>query len=265
MAIKMFVTDLDGTLLHRDHTISAENKKAIREAVDAGIVVTIATGRMYVSALPYAQELEVDVPIITYNGALIRSVAGEVLFDSYLAEDIVQQVYAFCRQRGWYIQVYSEDSLYFAVHDEKAAAYEKATSVTGRAVGPDGLAEVTHKVPKMLVVTSGREETEKVLTELRSVFGHRITAVMSNPEYAEIINIGVNKATAMQQLAAKLGIRIDEVMAIGDSNNDLPMLKAAGYSAAMGNANEAVKAVTDYVTADCDQDGVAAAIRKYVL
>ena len=82
MTVKMFVTDLDGTLLNKEHRISAENKKAVQEAVAAGVVVTIATGRMYESALPYAKELEVDVPIITYNGALIRSVGGRDYYSS---------------------------------------------------------------------------------------------------------------------------------------------------------------------------------------
>ena len=92
MAIKLFVTDLDGTLLDKEHHISEENKRAIREAVERGVVVTIATGRMYVSALPFAKELGVDVPIITYNGALIKSVSGEEYFNAYLPEDAVKDV-----------------------------------------------------------------------------------------------------------------------------------------------------------------------------
>ena len=80
--IKLFVTDMDGTLLNREHRISPENRRAVREATAAGVTVTIATGRMHESALPYARELGVDVPIITYNGALIKSVTGREYFSS---------------------------------------------------------------------------------------------------------------------------------------------------------------------------------------
>jgi Cof subfamily protein (haloacid dehalogenase superfamily) len=265
MAIRLFITDLDGTLLDKKHRISAENKKAIQEAVAQGTIVTIATGRMYISALPYAKQLEVDVPIITYNGALIKSVSGKVLFESYLKPQDVKDVLTYCLKKKWFIQIYKDDKLYFAEHSAKACAYEELAGIKGETVGAEGLYEKTEHVPKMLVITSGAEETDKVVAELREAFGARVFPVKSNPNYAEIISIGVNKATALEKLLPKLGLKREETMAIGDSNNDLPMLKAAGYSVAMGNANDKVKAVCNYETADCANDGVAAAIRKYVL
>lgn len=265
MAIKMFVTDLDGTLLTKEHKISEENKKAIQEAVAEGVVVTIATGRMYVSALPFAKELGVDVPIITYNGAWIKSVSGEELFTSYLAEDAVKDVLDYCLAKNWQIQVYSDDQLYFTEHDAYAAGYEELAGLTGHVVGREGIYAHVQRVPKMLSISSGAEETDARVAELQKTFAGRVFPVKSNPNYAEIIGIGINKATSLEKLAAKLGFTMDEVMAIGDSNNDLPMLKAAGKSVAMGNANDAVKAACDYVTANCEESGVAAAIRKYVL
>lgn len=265
MAIKLFVTDLDGTLLNKEHQISEENKKAIQEAVAKGVVVTIATGRMYVSALPYAQELGVDVPIITYNGALIKSVSGEEFFNAYLPEDAVKDMLDYCLKRNWQIQVYSDDELYFIERGAYEKAYEEAVDVEGHAVGREKIYDYYRNVPKMLSITSGAEETDARIAELRKAFAGRFFPVKSNANYAEIIGIGINKATALERLAQKLGISIDEVMAIGDSNNDLPMLKAAGHSVAMGNANDEVKAACDYVTADCEQNGVAEAIRKYVL
>ena len=265
MAIKLFVTDLDGTLLDKEHHISEENKRAIREAVERGVVVTIATGRMYVSALPFAKELGVDVPIITYNGALIKSVSGEEYFNAYLPEDAVKDVLDYCLAKDWHIQVYSDDVLYFAERNAYAQGYEELAGLQGEVVGGAGLYEHMQRVPKMLSITSGAEETDARVAELRKVFAGRVFPVKSNPNYAEIIGIGINKATSLEKLAAKLGFTMDEVMAIGDSNNDLPMLKAAGHSVAMGNANDEVKAACGYVTADCEQSGVAEAIRKYVL
>ena len=84
VSAKLFVTDMDGTLLNSERKISAGNKAMIKKAVEAGVIFTIATGRMYASALPFAKDLGVEVPIITYNGAVIKTTAGKEIFTSYL-------------------------------------------------------------------------------------------------------------------------------------------------------------------------------------
>jgi Cof subfamily protein (haloacid dehalogenase superfamily) len=264
MAIKLFVTDLDGTLLNKKHEVSEENKAAIREIVAKGVTATIATGRMYSSALPYAKQLEVDVPIITYNGAMIKSVSGEVIFESYLDPKIVSEIYEFCVEHGWYIQAYADDVLYFKDHDAKAKSYEVLAGLNGVALG-DKLYEVTEKIPKMLIITDNEAETDAIVPVLQAHFKDRIFATKSNPDYIEIVNPSVNKSAALDLLIEKLHLTKDEVLAIGDSNNDLPMLKTAGFSVAMGNARDNVKAVVSAVTTDCEHSGVAAAIHKYIL
>ena len=113
MAIKLFVTDLDGTLLRSGSPVSHGNVAAVQRAVRAGVTVTIATGRMFRAAMPVAQQLGVDVPIITYNGALIKRVSGEVLYQSCLPQETVREVARFCRAQGWYVQLYSNDELYY--------------------------------------------------------------------------------------------------------------------------------------------------------
>lgn len=264
MAIQLFVTDLDGTLLNRQHEISAANRQAVLDAVARGVTATIATGRMYASALPYAKRLAVDVPIITYNGALIKSVAGEVWFEKCLAPDAVADVYALCRQNGWYVQTYKDDGLYFVERDLRAHRYEVAAGVRGEAVG-DALYKLTEHVPKLLLITQGSAQSDTFVREIAAALGNRVFATKSNPEYIEIVHPDVNKAAALTVLMERLGLTKDEVMAIGDSNNDLPMLRAAGCSVAMGNASEEIRALCTDVTADCDDDGVAKAIEKHIL
>lgn len=265
MSIKLFVTDLDGTLLPSGQQVSDENIKAAQDAVKAGVTVTIATGRMYRAALPVAKALGVDVPIITYNGALIKTVAGEVLYSSYLDPGLVCRMIDYCRERDWYLQIYSQDELYYAERNKYAEAYEADQQVKGHAVGWDGLKDHTAAVCKLLSITDGSDETDARIAELRSVFGDVLSPVRSKAQYAEIINPGVSKAAGIRKLAERLDISIDDTMAIGDAENDLPMLKAAGHSVAMGNAVAAVKAVCDYETGTCEQDGWASAIRRYVL
>lgn len=267
MSIKLFVTDLDGTLLVSASTVSKRNIAAAQAAAKAGVTVTIATGRMYKAALPVAQALGVDVPIITYNGALIKTTSGKELYAAYLPPEVVAEVASFAQERGWYIQSYSHDELLFPVYDEHSRGYEQAQAIKGRLVGWDGLRspEYTQAVSKMLCITDDESETEQRIREFNDHFGGRIVAVRSKADYAEITCPGVSKASGIQRLAERLGISIDETMAIGDGDNDIPMLKAAGHSVAMGNAVPEVKAICDYVTGDCEADGFAAAIEKYVL
>lgn len=265
MGVRLFVSDLDGTMLPDGNLVSAENIAAVHRAVEAGVMVTIATGRMFEAALPVAKALGVDVPIISYNGALIKSPSGHIyeehLIDPLLAHDIL----TFCKERGWYIQSYSGGVLRYAEACEESRFYENSQKLTGMAVGWDGLYAHVAGNCKLLLVTEGREVTIKRAETLLSAFGTQVDVTRSADCLIEIVPKGISKASALQSLAAKLGIPIEETMAIGDAYNDLPMLRAAGKSVAMGNAFPEIKEVTDYETLTCEENGLAAAIYHYVL
>ena len=171
MSVKLFVTDLDGTLLPSGKDVPCENIEAVQQAVRAGVIVTIATGRMYRAALPVAEALGVDVPIITYNGALIKSTQGKVYHTSYLKPEVIRQVVDFCQEQGWYLQSYSRDELWVPVHDEHAQRYEQKQKVTDHVVGWDGLREQTQEVCKLLTISENGEETNRRLAILNERFG----------------------------------------------------------------------------------------------
>ena len=133
--IKLLVTDLDGTLLPTGTAVSPENIEAAQKAKDEGVTVTIATGRMDRAALPVAKNLGVDVPIITYNGALIRTVSGKTLYSSFLAPELIAEVVDFVEKQGWYLQSYSQDQLLYPEYCDYAKGYEAAQLVKGEAVG----------------------------------------------------------------------------------------------------------------------------------
>ena len=265
MAVKLFVSDLDGTMLPDGNVVSAENIGAVRRATEAGVVVTIATGRMFEAALPVAQALGVDVPIISYNGGLIKSPSGRVYeehtIDAALAHDII----AFCQARDWYIQTYSGGVLRYAAACDESRFYENSQKITGEAVGWDGMFAHTAGNCKLLLVTAGCDVTLTRSEAVLAAFGDRVDVTRSADCLIEIVPKGISKESALTSLAAKLGIAIEETMAIGDAYNDLPMLKAAGKSVAMGNAFPEVKEEADYETLSCTENGLAAAIYHYVL
>ena len=266
MSIKLFVTDLDGTLLPEGQKVPPSNIKAVQDMIEAGIIFTIATGRMYSASVEIARSLDVDVPIITYNGALIKTVGGEVFYSAYLEPELIAEITDFCQERNWHLQSYSNDNLYYPEYNDFAKGYEAALKIPeGTAIGWDGLRNCTVNVPKMLSISSGAEETAQRIKALKEKFGDKINAIRSNAEYTEIIRPEVSKAAAVMILAKKWNIDRSEIMAIGDSYNDLPMLRAAGHSVAMDNAPDDVKEVCEFMTDDCKDDGFAKAVYQFVI
>ena len=264
MEIKLFAMDLDGTLLNKKGEITEGNKKAIREMSKAGTIPTICTGRMYSASFVYANQLEVDVPIITYNGALIKSTNGKVYYEGFLNPEVVKEIYAFCREHNYYYQSYQDDVLYYEEYTAKTKAYEESVNIKGVCAGKD-IDKIIDRLPKMLIITNGNEQSDYIAKIFNEKFANRAFAAKSQLNYVEIMAPNISKASGLHRLAEKLGFTIENVMAIGDGNNDVPMLKEAGFSAVMGSAKDDVKAAGDVVVGDCEHDGVAEAIYKYVL
>ena len=263
--IKMFVTDIDGTLLPTGGAVSAGNVAAVQAMIAAGVKVVVATGRMYAAALPIAAQLGVPVPIIAYNGALIKSSSGEELHAQYMNEADVLALIDFFAAHGWHLQSYSGDVLYVPERNDEVKFYETVIKVTSVEVGWDGLRARVKNVPKLLTVSDTPEEALHRLNEATKIFGDQVEITRSAPLFTEFMALGVSKASAIKILADKYGVDIAEVMAIGDSENDLQMLTSVGVGVAMGNAVESVKAACPRITDTCENDGFAKAVYDYVL
>ena len=230
-----------------------------------GVKVVIATGRMHSAALPVAAQLGVAVPIISYNGALIKSSAGEILHEQYMDEDKVLALINFFEERDWHLQSYSGDVLYVPKKDDGVKFYETMLNVTAVEVGWDGLRERVKDVPKLLSVSPTPEETSARLSAAEKVFGGQVEITRSAPRFCEFMSLGVSKASAIKILADKYNIANEEILAIGDSDNDLPMIKSVGCGVAMGNAVDNVKKACPRITDTCENDGFAKAVYDYVL
>ncbi|MBP2655258.1 MAG: yidA 2 [Firmicutes bacterium] len=264
MTIKMVALDLDDTLLNSTHAVSLRAHRAIQLAVEAGVMVTMATGRMYRSALPYALELGLDVPLVTYNGALIKwSRSGETLLHRPIDVSLAEEILNLFRQQGWYIQSYINDVLYVAEKNHYADYYESMTGIAAIPLGQE-FYTMGSQPSKLLVVAEPRQ-LAMIRKAVADAFGKRVNLAVSGPMYLEIVNPMVSKGRALAFLAESRGIIREEVMAVGDSQNDLDMISYAGFGVAMGNAMPEVIAAADAVTAANDADGVAEAIEKYVL
>ena len=264
MAIKLLAVDLDDTLLNEECVVSEANKQAIQEAVARGVIVTIATGRMFESAQKIAKEISLDVPLIAYNGALVKSAISEdVLMEMCLDEEPAQAVLDLFREKGWYVQLYRGDKLYVDVVTDDTRDYENRVKTKAVAIG-DAMYTDPKNILKMLAIDDV-DKLDYVEKTVQTTFAGKIFAPRSRARLLEIVNAKVNKGEALRFVAEHFGIDREEVMAIGDSNNDIAMLEYAGIGVAMDNASPRVKEVADVMTKSNEEDGVAEAIRKYIL
>ncbi|MDP4125488.1 MAG: Cof-type HAD-IIB family hydrolase [Bacillota bacterium] len=266
MAIRLVAMDLDDTLLRDDWTISPRVVKAIRKAQEQGVKVTIATGRMPISTRPYAEQLGLDVPVITYHGAMIQQVlSGEILFrqviPSTLAAEIIQDV----SKRGFYAQVYLKDRVITSQLNEKSREYAQLASVEIEEADLSFLLSQEKEGVEKILLIGEEVELDQLASLLRQNYGEKVHITKSKPRFLEMTDCSVNKGVALAALAENFGVAQRDVMAIGDSFNDLEMIKYAGVGVAMGNARREIKEQADFVTNTNEKDGVAEAIERYVL
>ncbi len=262
--IKLVALDLDDTLLDSELKISPETARAVSAAVEQGVTVTLATGRMYSSARPYALELGLDVPLITYQGALVKtSRSQEVLYHSPVPLELAREMIGYLFSRGFDVNLYMEDQLYAQAGNRWVEEYRKIARVPCQTV-PDLLASLTTAPDKFLVIDE-EPQLDRLASVLRQMVGDKLHITKSKPFFLEFTHPEADKAKALAHLAARLGIAREEVMAVGDSYNDLEMLEYAGTGIAMGNARPEIKAKADYVTLGNDAHGVAEAIYRFVL
>ena len=174
MAIKLFVTDIDGTLLVTGRAISEKNLRAVHEMIDAGVIFTLATGRMYEATLPIARALGVEASLISYNGALIKTTAGEVIREATLPTDLMLELIEYGREKNWHVQTYAGDRLRYARRNELSAGYESAVNVKGEAVGWDGLKKFLEGSYKALLVTNGAAASNEGIKILTAIITIRI-------------------------------------------------------------------------------------------
>ncbi len=261
----LLALDLDGTLVEPRRPVRAGVIEAVRRAIAAGVRATIVTGRMYVGAKPFADVLELDGPIVCYQGAVIADArSGRFEREVPLPFAVARTIYEVAKANGYHIQFYRDDRFYVEEYNAYARLYA-STSDTEPIV-----------VPSLLDAFAGRDSTKvNIVTDaakapaafalMQSALGGLAYVTRSNPEFVEMLDPRVDKGEALRIVAQRLNVPLERVLAIGDSYNDLPLLRVAGFAVAMGSAPAELKAEADAVVGDVEHDGVAEAIDRYVL
>lgn len=259
----LVATDLDGTLFDLSLQISPRVRRALAGAQAAGHAVTVATGRMYRATVPVAQELAVDQPLICYQGAMVRQ--GERIISHHtLPLAIARETVRFASERGIHLNVYIDDRLFVAEHTPEAEYYRAySPSVQIEPVGD--LLAFLEREPTKVVLIMDEASSEGVLQQATERWGEVAQVVRSHPRFVELTEPSVSKGRALLELASALGIPRERTLAVGDNLNDVSMIEAAGIGVAMGNAMPALKERADWVAPTLADDGLAAAIERFIL
>ncbi|WCK56214.1 Cof-type HAD-IIB family hydrolase [Aneurinibacillus sp. Ricciae_BoGa-3] len=261
---KMIAIDLDDTLLNDDLMISPGTVKAIQEAVKQGVVVTIATGRMFPAARPFARQLGLNVPLITYQGALIKDMEEKhVMYERLVSPDISRRLIEIAREKNLHIQVYQDDILYTPSENDRIREYVTISKVP-YTVEPN-LERLADRGFTKVLFFEDPDYLETLQGELTKEFGARAHVTKSKAYFLEIMHPEANKGLALLHLAKQLNISQSEIIGIGDSYNDLDLLNCAGLGIAMGNAVDEVKEKADYVSLTNNNEGVRHVIQKFIL
>ena len=265
MAIKMVASDLDLTLLNRQYQVTPEVKTVARQLVATGVQLVLVSGRMYPAAARVAQQLELDVPIISYNGGSIkRGISGQVLFEKAVPHEIAVACTEYGLTQGLVVQLYVNDVLYTKEKNPYSDYYGQANGIAAE-IQPD-LLSLLDKGDSMKILYMGTEEQlAKAAKDIQGQFPEEVYITTSHRGYMDILPAQVNKGSSLQKVAALFDIAPAEILAIGDNLNDIPLLQTAGFGVAMGNAVPELKEVADAVTGDTDEGGWCAAMKQYVL
>ncbi len=261
MKYRLIAIDLDGTLVNREGVILSSSRKAIRRIIDSGMKVTLATGRMYQPSSRFAQELEVSIPIICYQGALIQEpYNGSVLWHKPLPVPTARRVIKQVRQVGVQSYVYVNDQVYVEEITERGQWYAQRNGIDLNLVRD--LVAFPERQPTEIVAWGEAEKIDRLIIRLDADFGSSLLVTKSYPTFCEIAHPASGKGNALEYLTKLLGIKQSQTVAIGDGPNDISMLKWAGLGIAIGTASEEVTAAADWVVNNETGDNFAEAVER---
>ena len=276
---RILALDIDGTLVGRDRTVRPGTAEAVARAARAGIRPVLCTGRRYRRALPVALQLGLDAPIVCNSGSLVKEPGDHsTLWRAELGAELMGELLAILNGRG-------EPAVSIVDHGEAPPDFLVPARPTGRSlfdeyverngryarVDPDWMRRPGLGAHFHLFAVGDRAAMLEVEAELLEALpgGLLRTFVLHTSAYTgtmcEILHPAASKWSAVLHLAEQWGVGPDQIVAVGDDVNDLPMIEGAGLGVAMGHAPESVRLAADLVTSDLDADGVAALIDDVLL
>lgn len=262
--LKLVALDLDGTLLNGQKEIPPDTVRMLEEVKEAGVKVTLVTGRPLLSVLPYAKLLNLDIPLITCNGAVISTYpAGEYIEKNPLSMSLAKEMLKELEDAGFYVKVYVEDTFYVEQGTPATVEFSRLFGIPFQAVGRRQLRNLPQNPLKIVVIErSGRI---KDVWRLLRPWQEHFTISRDGIYGIEITHKTATKGSALQKVCHLLHVPLHEVMAVGNEGNDVTMIECAGLGVAMGNAYEELKQAAQFVTKSNEEQGVSYVLKKFIL
>lgn len=265
---KLIALDMDGTLLNSEKEISQQNKDAIAKARAQGVTVVLASGRPIEGMMAKIQELDLTSEndfVLSYNASLVQRVSdGEVIRSQTLTGKETKQLAALSEKLGINIHAFSHEHGLITPKNSKYTQHEAEINGMDITTLDFSTLDDDHQVIKTMMIDEP-ELMDKAIAALPDDLYEQFTIVRSSPFFLEFLNKSSNKGAGVKMVAEYLGLTPDQVICMGDAENDHHMIEYAGLGIAMGNAMDQTKSLADYVTDTNDNHGVAAAIEKFVL
>ncbi|WP_297280669.1 HAD family hydrolase [uncultured Anaerococcus sp.] len=265
--IKLFAMDMDGTLLNSNNEVNASSKEAIKKLNESGVKTVLCSGRVMTSLENINAKLETDNPMVANNGAIIKLNSKKILNIHPLEDDHLKEVIKFCHYHKFMYHFYDEDTFYSNRLDFNRLHHLKKDSQYGLnyqcniSISDNPfqvMKEKDHNAMKILVgsLIDHPYGEKKSIELIKEEFKDKLYITSSGWGSIEIMEPHVNKWQGILELIEFLGIKEDEIAAIGDSDNDLPMISKSKLGFAMGNANDVVKNTASHIVSDNNSTGI---------
>jgi len=262
--IQFLLSDIDGTLLRPDHSLSQENIEAFAQLRAVGIRFTLASSRPPRAMRQQIEALGIDLPTVAFNGGLITHPDGRVLSAHRVPQAAAAASLAMFANQDCSVWVFADDQWLlcdlngaYVDHERRTLGYDPVL------VG--SFEPYLDRVDKIVAASADHELLKRLEAQLNPHIAGQALASRSQLYYLDVNALDANKGTALVTLAELLGVPLANTAVIGDGGNDVAMFHKAGLSIAMGQGEESVRSQADYVTGSNLEDGVAAAIRHYIL
>lgn len=265
---KILALDLDGTLLNEKHKISDRNKETLTRLKKKGVKIILASGREPTSILPYSRELDLEELVIGFNGGIISDSTGEkIIYEENIDEKIAKDLVRTCEEKDIFNIIFVKNNLY--VSDKNDMRFKKFKKYSTSKIEEVGSIykfieanDLWNSIGKML--QCGENKPLSILQkEIEDKYSEELSAQFSLPYFLEVYNSKASKGNALDKIAENYNLSRKDVVAIGDGENDLSMIKYAQVGIAMENALDQVKMQSDFITLSNKEDGVSYAIDKY--
>ena len=263
-AIRLVVSDVDGTLVRKDKTLSPETIAAVHRLREAGIAFTVISARPPSGVMPLLAPLAIDVPAGAFNGGTLFRPDGSVLIEHLIDPAVVRGVFDMARDLDIGRWVFA-DGRWFASDADGPHVDSERVSSDQSPVVRDDFSDLYDRAGKLTFVSDDAALLKGLADRAGEAFGEMATIAQSQTYYLDVTAIAANKGDGVAELARVLGIDLSQVAVMGDMDNDIPMFRRAALSFAMGQAGDAVKAAATHVSSSNQEDGVAHAIDRFLL